>query len=69
MRGAILPLRQYVFMAWCSVKAQGQLYLTPSIKGNATHEMWSFSFTVAIACDWTERKFCISWLVFCQFAI
>jgi len=27
--GAILPLRQYAFMAWCSVKkeAQGQLSL------------------------------------------
>jgi hypothetical protein len=23
--GAIPPLSQYVFMAWCSVKAQGQL--------------------------------------------
>jgi hypothetical protein len=27
MRGAIPPLRQYAFMGWCSVKAQGQLYL------------------------------------------
>jgi hypothetical protein len=27
MRGAIPPLSQYAFMAWCSVKAQGQLYL------------------------------------------
>jgi hypothetical protein len=27
MSGAILPLPQYAFMAWCSVKAQGQLYL------------------------------------------
>jgi len=28
MRGAILPLPQYIFMLWCSVKkAQGQLYL------------------------------------------
>jgi hypothetical protein len=26
MRGAILPLPQYVLMAWCSVKAQG-LYI------------------------------------------
>jgi hypothetical protein len=25
--GAIPPLSQYAFMAWCSVKAQGQLYL------------------------------------------
>jgi len=29
MRGAILPLPQYIFMACCSVKkAQGQLYFT-----------------------------------------
>jgi hypothetical protein len=27
MRGAIPPLPQYAFMAWCLVKAQGQLYL------------------------------------------
>jgi hypothetical protein len=27
MRGAMTPLPQYAFMAWCSVKAQGQLYL------------------------------------------
>jgi hypothetical protein len=27
MSGAIPPLPQYAFIAWCSVKAQGQLYL------------------------------------------
>jgi hypothetical protein len=27
MRGAIPSLPQYAFMAWCSVKAQGQLFL------------------------------------------
>jgi hypothetical protein len=27
MNGAIPPLPQYAFMAWCLVKAQGQLYL------------------------------------------
>jgi hypothetical protein len=27
MCGAIPPLPQYAFMAWCSVKAQGQFYL------------------------------------------
>jgi hypothetical protein len=27
MSEAIPPLSQYAFMAWCSVKAQGQLYL------------------------------------------
>jgi hypothetical protein len=29
MSGAIPLLPQYAFMAWCSVKAQGQLYLYP----------------------------------------
>jgi hypothetical protein len=27
MHGAITPLPQYAFMLWCSVKAQGHLYL------------------------------------------
>jgi hypothetical protein len=27
MSGTIPPLPQYAFMAWCSVKAQGQIYL------------------------------------------
>jgi len=27
MSGAIPPLPQYAFMAWCLVKAHGQLYL------------------------------------------
>jgi hypothetical protein len=27
MSGAISPLPQHAFMVWCSVKAQGQLYL------------------------------------------
>jgi hypothetical protein len=27
MSGVILPLLQYVFMAWCSVKAQGLIYI------------------------------------------
>jgi hypothetical protein len=27
MRGGIPPLPQYAFMVWCSVEAQGQLYL------------------------------------------
>jgi hypothetical protein len=29
MSGAIPPFPQYAFMAWCLVKAQGQLYLLP----------------------------------------
>jgi hypothetical protein len=28
MSGAIPPLLQYAFMAWCSVKAEVQLYFT-----------------------------------------
>jgi len=31
MSGAIPPTRQYAFMAWWSVKAQGQLYLLQAI--------------------------------------
>jgi len=31
MRGAIPPLHQYAFMAWCSV-AQGKLYLYKHVK-------------------------------------
>jgi hypothetical protein len=27
MSGAILPLTLYAYVGWCSVKAQGQLYL------------------------------------------
>jgi hypothetical protein len=30
MNGSIPPLPQYAFMAWCSVKAQEQLYLLQS---------------------------------------
>jgi hypothetical protein len=30
MGGAIHPLPQYAFMAWCLVKAQGQLHLFTS---------------------------------------
>jgi hypothetical protein len=32
MSGAIPPLPQYAFIAWCSVEAQGQLYLYGKIK-------------------------------------
>jgi hypothetical protein len=31
MSGALPPLLHYAFMAWCSVKAQGQLYLYLSL--------------------------------------
>jgi hypothetical protein len=32
MSGAIPPFPQYAFMAWCSVKAQGQLYMSKELK-------------------------------------
>jgi hypothetical protein len=38
MRGAIHPLPQYAFMAWCSVKAQGQLHLLPFLKVKQTEK-------------------------------
>jgi hypothetical protein len=38
MSGAIPPLPQYAFMAWCSVKAQGQLYLSLSLS-LSTHDV------------------------------
>jgi hypothetical protein len=31
MSGVIYPLPQYAFLAWCLVKAQGQLYLYPQL--------------------------------------
>jgi hypothetical protein len=44
MSGVIPPLPQYAFMAWCSVKAQGQLYFillyhktTEKRQGISTH--------------------------------
>jgi len=36
MCGAIPPLLQYALMVWCSVKAQGQLYLLPYHQGAIT---------------------------------
>jgi hypothetical protein len=37
MSGAIPPLPQYAFMAWCLVKAQRQLYLLPLEPQNAQY--------------------------------
>jgi hypothetical protein len=34
------PLPQYAFMAWCSVKAQGQLYLYHILKQNKNRAKW-----------------------------
>jgi len=34
MRGAVPLLHQYAFMAWCSVEAQGQIYLYLYVTGH-----------------------------------
>jgi hypothetical protein len=39
MCGAVPPLPQYAFMAWCLVKAQGQLYLYHAVGTNMLREM------------------------------
>jgi hypothetical protein len=39
MRGAILPCLQYSFIAWCSVKAQGRLYLYPVTSTCSAHHI------------------------------
>jgi hypothetical protein len=39
MSGAISPLSQYAFMAWCLVKAQGQLYLYLKIPSKEIHQV------------------------------
>jgi hypothetical protein len=40
MHGVIPPLLQYAFMAWCSVEAQGQLYLYSMSKTRAEVVIW-----------------------------
>jgi hypothetical protein len=41
MSGAIPPLPQYAFMAWCSAKAQEQLYLLPSTDKSISFSSWA----------------------------
>jgi hypothetical protein len=51
MRGAIPPLTQYAFMAWCSVKPEGKLnvyllynsYFSPRILIKAIERGWTRS--------------------------
>jgi hypothetical protein len=48
MLGAIPLLPQYAYMAWCSVKAQGQLYLylwgeTVAYRRDSTNDKLVFS--------------------------
>jgi hypothetical protein len=40
MRGSVPPLPHYAFMAWCSVKAQVQPYLLPSVRENGGGNSW-----------------------------
>jgi hypothetical protein len=40
MNGAIPPLSQCAFMAWCSVKAQAQLYI------------YLFKLIIFLGCEW-----------------
>jgi hypothetical protein len=49
MRGVIPPLPQYAFLAWCSVKVQGKIYLT--------------SYHIAIRCHNTQYHDSISCFV------
>jgi hypothetical protein len=69
MSGAIPPLPQYPFMAWCSVKAQGQLYLYLYVQcityyvlyraATALYSMFSsFVYVFALLCgDWLAASF------------
>jgi hypothetical protein len=41
MRGAMPSLPQYALIAWCSVEAQGQLYLYESSKANCVNKTYS----------------------------
>jgi hypothetical protein len=42
MSGSIPPLSQYAFMAWCSVKTPGQLYLYLYLYVIVYELRWSF---------------------------
>jgi hypothetical protein len=46
MRGAIPPLPQYAVMAWCLVKAQGQLYLYLINQVSCHEEVWGCTVIV-----------------------
>jgi hypothetical protein len=47
MIGAIPPFSQYAFMAWCSVKAQEQLYLLKGIVEEISKRRSRISFEVS----------------------
>jgi hypothetical protein len=51
MSGAIPPLPQYAFMAWCLIEAQGQLYLYLLHGGLVTFEVWILlSYSTYVLC-------------------
>jgi hypothetical protein len=52
MNGAIPPLPQYVFMARCSVKAQGRLYFLPIPENNNNNN----NNNITLITDKTEIK-------------
>jgi len=55
MRGAILPLPQYAYMAWCSVKARVQLYLLlVYLHGEVLQQVFKKGFH---SCDVTKSMF------------
>jgi hypothetical protein len=63
MSGVIPPLPQYAFMAWCSVKAQGQLYLylymnvnTVKSTKNRTCIKWKCAFIRKFLCSLNTIK-------------
>jgi hypothetical protein len=56
MSGAIHPLPQYAFMVWCSVKAQGQLYLYNDRINRANKMFERSEKSVNKTCHNKERK-------------
>jgi hypothetical protein len=51
MRRDTLPLPQYAFMTWCSVKAQGQLYLLPLLYLNMKNRDSSVGIALGYGLD------------------
>jgi len=65
MSGAISPFSQYAFMAWCSVKAQGQLYLkclslSALVPHGINQTLTSFPFSVFTL----ESQFTVQSIIF-----
>jgi hypothetical protein len=59
MSGAIPPLPQYAFMAWCSVEARGQIYI-------CLYLIIFLSFcllSVNPFCEWKIETYIRVWLV------